>query len=324
MNAMTQFNLSDSPEIQNIKSNVSLASSSLLVRVEVNTWTATKQDRAVSNEITASKNATADSARVTKLLLSHSAHHKALLNYRQTVYNWMQRRTYDWAGDWRVLPTYELEKFNREFAEHEVAFDKLLNDFLVVYPSLISDAAFKHGGLFDVSEYPDEATVRSKFRINKFVTTVPKEDFRVAVADAVAEDLKQQYEAQLNNIVGGVMTDMKKRLVTYATRLRNACEEVQAEADAEAKTGKVKRRKIYESTYDNVNEVVEMLRNFNLTNDPELTEAADKLKKIVDTYKLGDLRESAFARSEVRDDLNDILTKFAPINLGNEDGDNDE
>jgi hypothetical protein len=252
-------------------------------------------------------------------LLSHSAHHKALLNYRQTVYNWMQRRTYDWAGDWRVLPTYELEKFNREFAEHEVAFDKLLNDFLTVYPSLISDAAFKHGGLFDVSEYPDEATVRSKFRINKFVTTVPKEDFRVAVADAVAEDLKQQYEAQLNNIVGGVMTDMKKRLVTYATRLRNACEEVQAEADAEAKTGKVKRRKIYESTYDNVNEVVEMLRNFNLTNDPELTEAADKLKKIVDTYKLGDLRESAFARSEVRDDLNDILTKFAPIGLGADD-----
>jgi hypothetical protein len=141
----------------------------------------------------------------------------------------------------------------------------------------------------------------------------------VAVADAVAEDLKQQYEAQLNNIVGGVMTDMKKRLVTYATRLRNACEEVQAEADAEAKTGKVKRRKIYESTYDNVNEVVEMLRNFNLTNDPELTEAADKLKKIVDTYKLGDLRESAFARSEVRDDLNDILTKFAPIGLGADD-----
>jgi hypothetical protein len=94
---------------------------------------------------------------------------------------------------------------------------------------------------------------------------------------------------------------------------------VQAEADAEAKTGKVKRRKIYESTYDNVNEVVEMLRNFNLTNDPELTEAADKLKKIVDTYKLGDLRESAFARSEVRDDLNDILTKFAPIGLGADD-----
>jgi hypothetical protein len=34
---------------------------------------------------------------------------------------------------------------------------------------------------------------------------------------------------------------------------------------------------------------------------------------------LGDLRESAFARSEVRDDLNDILTKFAPIGLGADD-----
>jgi hypothetical protein len=321
MNTTTQYSLSASPEIQNIKSTVSLASAALLVRVEVNTWTATKQDRAVSNEITASKNATADSARVTKLLLSHSPQHKALLNYRQTVYNWMQLRTHDWAGDWRVLPVYKLEEFNREYAAHEVEFRKLLDAFLAVYPSLISDAAFKHGGLFDVSEYPDIETVRGKFRLNKFVTTVPKDDFRVAVADAVADDLKQQYEAQLNNIVDGVMQDMKKRLVTYATRLRDACEEVKAEADAEAKSGKVKRRKIYETTFDNVKSVVDMLRNFNLTDDPELVAAADKLSAIMSNTTLNDLRESAFTRSEVRDDLNDVLSKFAPINLSDDEND---
>jgi hypothetical protein len=116
------------------------------------------------------------------------------------------------------------------------------------------------------------------------------------------------------------MSDLTKRLTTYATRLRNACEEVRAEADEEAKSGKTKRRKIYESTFDNVKGMVDMIRNFNLTDSPELTEAANRLEAIVNTRSLTDLRDSAAARAETRDDLNDILSKFAPISIANEDG----
>lgn len=296
-----------------IVSNISLASSALLVSVEVNTWTATKQDRAVSNEITTSKNATADSARVTKILLSHCPQHKALLNYRQTIYNWLKRITFEWQGSWMILPTYRVEQFNRELSAHKAEFNKLLDEFIAVYPSVIADAAFKHGALFDRSEYPDTEDVRKRFRIQEFVTVVPKDDFRVAVSSAIAEDLQQQYEAQMQRVVAQATQDMREQLVTYASRLRDACAEVQAEADEEARSGKTKRRKIYESTFDNVRSMVDLIRNFNLTNDAKLTEAADKLSELLDNHKLTDLRESAFARSEVHDDLGDILGKFAPI-----------
>lgn len=303
-------------DVSDIKSSVTLASSSLLVTVDVTVWTATKQDKAVSNEVTSAKNATADSARVTKSLLSHSPQHKAVLNYRQTVYNWMQRITYEWAGAWRVLPTFKLEQFNREFNEHETAFNKLLNEFFAAYPALVSDAAFKHGGLFDKSEYPDVEQLRSKFSIEKFVTVLPKDDFRVTVADAVADDMKQQFQTRIDRIVGGIVGDMREQLITYATRLRNSCDEARAEEDEEMKTGKVKRRKIYESTYDNVKSMVDLIKNFNLTNDPDLQDAASKLQAVVSGHSLTDLRESAVRRADVKSDLDDILSKFAPINLG--------
>jgi hypothetical protein len=305
-------NLSD---VSDLKSNVTLASSSLLVNVDVNVWTATKQDKAVSNEVTVAKNASADSARVTKSLLSHSPQHKAVLNYRQTVYNWMQRITYEWAGAWRVLPMFRLEQFNREFEAHRVEFRKLCDALIVAYPALVSDAAFKHGALFDPTEYPDVEQLRNKFSIEKFVTVLPKDDFRVTVAEAVADDLKQQFQSRLDRVVTGIVGDMREQLITYATRLRNSCDEVRAEEDAEIKSGKAKRRKIYESTYDNVKSMVDLIKNFNLTDDVELREAAAQLEAVVSSHTLSDLRESAVRRADVKSDLDDILSKFAPINL---------
>ena len=71
---------------------ISLASSAVIVTVEVNVWTATKQDRAISNEVTTAKRASADAGKFTQNLLANSPEHKALLNYRQTVYNWFTNR----------------------------------------------------------------------------------------------------------------------------------------------------------------------------------------------------------------------------------------
>ena len=109
-------------ELQQPKQIISLATSALIVHVEVSVWTATKQDKAISNEVTTLKNASADAGRFTKNLLSNSSDHKALMNHRQTVKNWLNRVTYDWAGNMRLLPQVSLDKFKKEY-------DALDNDF---------------------------------------------------------------------------------------------------------------------------------------------------------------------------------------------------
>jgi hypothetical protein len=58
---------------------ISLASASLLVDVEVKVWTATRQNRTVSDEVTTSKKASRDSGRFIENLLANDPDHRRIL-----------------------------------------------------------------------------------------------------------------------------------------------------------------------------------------------------------------------------------------------------
>jgi len=297
-------------ELQQPKQVISLASSALIVSVEVNVWTATKQDRQISNEVTTLKNATSESGKFTKNLLSNSPKHKALLNHRQTVYNWLQRCTYDWAGKMRLLPQVGLEKFMKEFNELEKDFKALYLDFKAEYPSMVSDAAFKQGDMFDRTEYPEPDLLDTKFRMRLLVTQVPKSDFRSSISSVIADDLTSHYEDQVKEIIDRAMADASERLVLFASRISNACTEAEAGDD-----GKVKRKKIYESTISQAKEICDTLKAFNLTNNAEIETARAQLEAALDGVSLEDLRESSYVRATVKESVDDMLSKFQPLKV---------
>lgn len=292
---------------------ISLSTAAHLVHVQVKSWTATAQNKRISNEITTAKNASSDAGRFTQNLLNNAPSHRSLVNHRQTVYNWLQRCTYDWAGDWRVLPGFKIEEFKKEYAKLEKQYEELKEAFFSDYSGLVSDAAFKQGSMFDRSLYPEVDELRGRFSMKLFITSVPTDDFRSAISQEIADDLKNHYEMQVNDIVTQMVGDIKEQLVEHATRLRNACTEAQADEE-----GKVKRKKIYESTFDQTRSMVALIEKCNLTNDPELEAARVKLKQTLDGVTLEALRESAYSRSEVKDGLDDILNKFKPFTLAAE------
>lgn len=292
---------------------ISLSSSAHLVHVKVKTWTATAQNKKISQEVTSAKNADDDAGRFTQHLLTKAPSHRALVNHRQTVYNWLQRVTYDWGGDWRILPGFKIEEFKREYDKQLQTFEKLKQDFFAAYPGLVSDAAFKQGSMFDRTLYPEVEELEGRFVMKLFITEVPQNDFRSAISEAIADDLKQHYEAQVNTVVQEMMDDIRGQLVSHATRLRNAC------VDAQTDDGKVKRKRIYESTFDNVRSMISLLDKFNITSDPSLEVARKELETALDGVTLDALRESAVERAELADDLDDILGKFAPLTLTTEE-----
>jgi len=92
-------------ELQQPKHITSLATSAVLVSVDVNVWSATKQDRGISSEVTKLKRADSNAGRFVKNLLANNIYHKDLVNYRQTIYNWLKRSTYRWNVSQDLLPT---------------------------------------------------------------------------------------------------------------------------------------------------------------------------------------------------------------------------
>lgn len=289
---------------------ISLATSAVLVNAEVSVWSATKQDRVISNEVTTAKKADHSAGRYVKNLLADDPTHKQLLNYRQTVYNWLRRSTYDWSGSLRLLPVVNLPKFKAEFHQHEKAYFALRDAFLDKYPTIVSNMAFKQGDMFNRSEYPSVDQIKDKFRIRLYVAEVPTSDYRCAIADDLAEDLKLTYQKQINDeIVPQVMADISNQFMEVMESISHCCgyDEIGTSADGEVKT---KKRKIYEGTIEKARALCDTFRGFNLTNDEELAKASESLKNVLNGVDADDLRESDAVRESVKQGVDDILGKF--------------
>ena len=291
------------------KPHVSLASSAVLVSIDVNVWSATKQDRVISNEVTLAKKADSSAGRFVKNLLADDSHHKKIANYRQTIYNWLQRITYEFNKAQRLLPTVDMEQFMKEYREHESTFNTLVDEFMVKLPNIISDMAFKQGDMFNRNDYPSEHEIRAKFGIQLYVSEVPTQDWRCQIADDIAQDLHTQYQTQCNNIIENLMNEQIDRFVDVMQSIEHCCGVVDmvSEVDGEVKT---KKRKIYDSTIEKAKHYCNLYRQFNLSGNKQLEEAVEQLDKALNGINAEILRESEAVRAKVKDDVSSILSKF--------------
>lgn len=294
-------------EIQSPNHVVSLASSGVLVNIDIKVWSATKQDKGISEEVAGAYKASKDSGRYTKNLLANHPKHRALANHRQTMRNWLQRRAYPWHDQLNYVPTVLLDKFMKEYREYEVEHAKLRDEFIEAYPNIISDMAFKNGDMFNRSDYPDAQDLMSKFTMNLYVSEVPTNDYRNAISQDIAEDLKKHYNKQAEKFVDAIMQKTGEQLVTFATRISNACRDVTDEE------GRKRNPKIYSGTLEQAKELCDTLSSFNLTKNPVIEQARSKLAESLRGVDAQTLRDSSVMRSEVKesaDEVLDVLKKF--------------
>jgi hypothetical protein len=286
---------------------ISLASSAVLVSVDISVWSATKQDRGISDEVTTSKNADKHAGRYVKNLLANHPKHKAVVNYRQTVYNWLQRRTYKWNQSQNLLPSVDVPKFKQEYHEHQIAFHALVDSLTTDYDSIVSDMAFKQGTMFNRADYPTKEQVASKFSLNLYVSEVPMNDFRCGIANDIADDLFTTYKKQAQTIIESIAQEQSERMVEVMQSISHCCGVDESEVNGETRT---KRRKIYDTTIQKALEMCESFKRFNLKNDGELEQARASLEKVLRGVKAEDIRDSDAVRHQVKEGIDDILSKF--------------
>lgn len=295
-------------ELKKPQHMMSLASSGFLVSVDVNVWSATKQDRAISDEVTTAKRADPNAGKYTKHLLANHPKHRAVVNYRQTIYNWVKRRTYRWNDAQDYLPAVDMPKFKQEYNEHKARFEVLRDEFIDEYDSIVSDMAFKQGDMFCRDDYPPKEKLVSRFAINLYVSEVPLNDFRCQVTQEIADDLFDTYSKQTQEIVNHILMEQKSRFIDVVESISHCCgydESVDAKGDT-----KIRKRKIYDSTINKALEMCDTFRDFNLTDDQDLEEARAMLRSALLGVTAEQIRDSEAARESVKDDVDAILSKF--------------
>jgi len=286
---------------------VSLATSGILVNVEVSVWTGTKQDREISDEVTTAKKADKDAGRFVKKLLAGVHEHRAVLNDRQTWYNFVERETYPWSGRWRFLPTPRIVGFMKQVEERQAKTEELKDKFRQVYTTAVANEAFVQGDMFKATDYPPVDEVMSCFKVKVFTAEVPIGDFRCEISNSLANDLAQHYERQAKELVQDIYQKQVEQMVDVMKSLSHCCDTETVIEDGQMK---VKKRKLYDTTLQRAQEMCETFKEFNVTQDSRLEEARAELEQVVAGLSIETLRNSDTKRVVVKESVDDILKKF--------------
>lgn len=282
-------------------------SCALLVEFNASVWTARKLDRNTSDEVMARKGAAAkDAARVNKHLLAGRDELEVIQKHVGAVRFYVYENTLPWSdAGIRLLPTKKFLEFNTRMGEFEEEFTELVNNFVTVYPTLITAQAMALGDMFDRNEYPSAGEMAHKFSFRLNYMPVPKAgDFRVDVGNEAQDELQKKLAKLADERIEAAMKDARERLKTHLERMmeRLKVEEI---------NGKVAKSRIHDTLIEGGLELCDALVALNLTNDQNLEAARAKLESLLRSVDVTDLRKHDSARLEVRTQVAEIMDKFS-------------
>lgn len=284
---------------------IGIATSAMLVELNISCWTARKLDKDVSNEIDAVKNTKVKAGNYHKHLLAGNPHHEAVVKYAASSRLWNIKQTIPWSDSGPRIVTME-NLFNggykRQLDDRRDEFYRLRDVFLGVYPTLISASAFQLGDLFDRDEYPSVEEVAKKFRFSYTLTPIPTAgDFRIEIGEQAKRELIEQYELAFNERLEHAMRDLWGRLHECLTHM--------SERLADDEHGE--RKRFHGTLLSNARELIDLLARLNITQDPKLEEARRDLQNALLNTELDTLKESDYVRENVKAKVDEILNKFS-------------
>lgn len=282
--------------------HIGIASSAMLVELNISTWTARKLDKKVSAEVDVAKGAKTSAVSVNKNLLAGTGFLDTITKYAANSRAWHLSQTLPWSDSGqRLLPVSNFITYKEQLNKLNENFDSLVAKFLDAYPNLVSAAAFQLGDLFNRDEYPDTDAVARKFKFSYNFFPVPTAgDFRIDIGDEARREIEESCNRLSNARVESAMKDAWSRLHEHLTRMSERLD-----------FGDTDDKKIFRDTLvENAVELVDMLKHFNITRDPSMEQARLALHDAIKNYDADDLRENFVARESVKRKVDDILSKF--------------
>lgn len=278
-----------------------ISNSAMLVDLNISVWTGRKMDKKVSEEVDASKGTKARAGNYHKKLLAGTDKLEKIQKIVSAVRTWNYNNTLPWSdGGSRLLPMKNFFEYKATLNNFEQQYAQAVDEFLQEYPQLVSNSAFALGSLFDRGEYPDVESLRNKFGFKYVFCPVPDAgDFRIDVEEQAKAELQQQYKSYYETKLAEAMKDAW-------TRLHDTLKHLSERMDYTDEN----KKKFWDSTITNATELCSLLTSLNVTNDPKLEEARQKLEKALAGVAPDDIRESEAIRTSVKSKVDEILNMF--------------
>ena len=305
-----------------------VATAAMLCSLNISVWEGRKKDKGIEQEIADNKGARSKRATsVHKHLFVDCSPLEDIKSLRGEARIWLNKHTLEWNTPWRLIPTAIYFEIMQEAANFQTRFDKLVKEFERVYSVEISKQAFERGAMFDRDEYPKVEEIADKFKFSINLTPVPLSgDFRVDIGNQALKELQERCEAdtqaRLKTAVADAWNRVKEQVEWVIDRMNavidhdpDAVEEIREYDDAgnviKRDVKKKRRPKLHESMLDQGLETCSLLRDLNVTNDPDLEEARRMLEKALVNVDMKSLKESPELQNTTKNAMQAIKNKFA-------------
>lgn len=282
---------------------MSIASSSILVELNISVWTANKLDKRVTDSVLVSNGAmSADAGQFRKNLMAGTTIRKDIADFAASCRLWHNTTSLPWADRGaRLLPTSLFLDYKTEANRRKMQFDHMVEHFLREYPTLQAQAQQHLGALYNPDDYPSVEAVAEKFGFKMVFTPLPEAgDFRLDVANEDLEELRRQYDNSLNARLNEAMQSQWDKLHDMLTRMSDKLVEPEGED----------KRRWHDTFISNAHDMCQMLTHLNVAKDPKLEEARLKLERAIHGVDIDDIKDDEFKREEVKSKLDAILKDY--------------
>lgn len=285
-----------------------LHEAAVLVSLSMSVPTLSKLDRGASDEVTRNKRADKGTARVNKSLINRD-HLKEITKLRDAARNYHYAETVPW-GDLgnRLLTNEKLIDYQNKMAGFERDFNSAKTRFLDKWDTLKMSAQMELGDLYNPDEYPSRHRLAGKFRFHVALEPVPQpgaiDDIRTNLSDTVRAEMKRQYEQLMQTRSREVAMNIWKRL--YGP-LKNMSERLDDKEDDGTPN------KFRATLVDNVLEIVDLMKAFNLTNDPDMDRVRRELRNTLSGVTTEGLKNNVTLRKTTKQGVDNIIKTVEQI-----------
>ena len=305
------------------KENVNtLSENATLVRLNTKHPSGVKSDKYLKEGLAIDQEAMSESLHVAKYIFGKDTnkYFRRIINkFRNDVYYpltvpW-DDNTSDYEGKvlsgWRLCPNRELDTLMDRVEQAKSQFQKEVDSFIDNYDNLIEANRVKLGNAFKLSDYPDVDEIRTKFRFDFELGTVPRydsKDIRLNVSEKLRDKIERDAIKRANNNVQTIARTTVEALLESVGHLSDKLKSY--DPKDKQKGGFFKN-----SSFDKLRGFLDTLPSINsdiLGNDKMIAEAHQKLvavfSNINDVDSLRD--ESSYGankRKQIADDLDDSI-----------------
>jgi len=292
-----------------------IASGAVLIKLSIGEFRSEKKDKAAAAQIARANGAKVSALTARKDILAECNEYHTLSKWIAKVprKEFVAETVPFEDGGMRLVTTERLlSTILPTFGNYENEYWRMVDTFVDTYDFAVSEHLSTLGGMYDRSLYPSKEVVRSKYRWELITKPISTADHFVLDLESGAQDaIKQQYQQHFDHTIQAAVNDVWNRL---RDNLSVLVRQLQPTGKTNAR-GEITYNPMHESVFSTVKSMIDLMRDFNLTNDVQMTNTADQLENALYGMNVDIIKNSIGLRKQKENELQSILDGLPSLDM---------